>query len=103
MPKRARTLKSRSMPRGEQRRTAAQRGYGHRWQVARLEFLRAHPLCVLCEAAGLLTAATVVDHITPHKGNYDLFWDQRNWQPLCRTCHNRKTATEDGGFGRTRA
>ncbi|WP_186318376.1 HNH endonuclease, partial [Bacillus pumilus] len=22
-----------------------------------------------------------------------------NWQPLCASCHNRKTAKEDGGFG----
>jgi 5-methylcytosine-specific restriction protein A len=28
-----------------------------------------------------------------------LFWDQSNWQPLCHTCHSKKTAREDGGFG----
>jgi 5-methylcytosine-specific restriction protein A len=28
-----------------------------------------------------------------------LFWNETNWQPLCKECHDRKTATEDGGFG----
>jgi len=46
-----------------------------------------------------VTAALVVDHIQPHKGNDDLFWDASNWQSLCEACHNLKTATEDGGFG----
>jgi 5-methylcytosine-specific restriction endonuclease McrA len=26
-----------------------------------------------------------------------IFWDSNNWQTLCVSCHNRKTATEDGG------
>lgn len=44
-------------------------------------------------------AASVVDHIIPHKGNDDLFWDMSNHQALCKKCHDIKTATEDGGFG----
>lgn len=27
-------------------------------------------------------------------------WDECNWQPLCKPCHDSKTAREDGGFGR---
>lgn len=76
------------------RKGAAERGYGGRWQRARAAFLAAHPLC----SCGQL--ATVVDHIRPHKGDAGLFWDSANWQPLCETCHNRKTASLDGGFGR---
>lgn len=45
------------------------------------------------------TAGTVVDHIIPHRGNYDLFWNQDNWQTLCKLHHDQKTAREDGGFG----
>lgn len=41
----------------------------------------------------------MVDHITPHKGDRGLFWDRNNWQALCKTCHDTKTAAEDGGFG----
>jgi 5-methylcytosine-specific restriction protein A len=61
-----------------------------------------HPLCEECKRNGRLTPATVVDHITPHKGNRELFWDESNWQALCKSCHDRKTAKEDGGFGNGR-
>ena len=43
----------------------------------------------------------MVDHITPHKGDKALFWQRANWQPLCKQCHDIKTAIEDGGFGRS--
>ncbi|WP_459061845.1 HNH endonuclease [Stenotrophomonas sp. PSU-St15] len=81
------------------RQTTAERGYGSRWQRARATFLLRHPLCAECQRSGHVTVAAVVDHITPHKGNQALFWDTDNWQPLCKTCHDRKTATDDGGFG----
>ncbi len=45
--------------------------------------------------------ATVVDHIRPHKGNQELFWDVTNWGALCKRCHDIKTVKEDGGFGRS--
>ncbi len=51
-------------------------------------FLREHPLCVLCSQIGGGTAATVVDHIQPHRGDYDLFWDPTNHQALCKPCHD---------------
>jgi len=73
-------------------------------QRARTAFLRDHPLCTgrACVENGRVTPATVVDHKTPHRGDMALFWDRSNWQSLCKTCHDRKTATEDGGFGRMR-
>lgn len=43
-----------------------------------------------------------VDHITPHNGDPELFYDLDNLQSLCIECHSRKTATEDGGFGNVR-
>ena len=84
----------------DRRGSAASRGYDARWRVARARWLSCYPLCVLCEAEGRLTRATVVDHITPHKGDYGLFWDASNWQSLCKEHHDSKTASEDGGFGR---
>jgi len=48
----------------------------------------------------MVTNATVVDHIIPHKGDYKLMYDQNNLQSLCKYHHDVKTATEDGGFGR---
>ena len=71
-------------------------GYNYRWRQTSKRYLFLHPLCVACEAQGRLTPATEVDHITPHKGDQALFWDESNWQPLCRPCHSRKTAVEVG-------
>jgi 5-methylcytosine-specific restriction protein A len=83
------------------RATAAQRGYGYRWQRARKIFLRSHPLCAEClRKFDCPTPATVVDHIRPHRGDPNLFWDKDNWQALCKQCHDRKTAEQDGAFGR---
>ncbi len=65
-----------------------------------LRWLTNNPLCVECERQGLTTPATEVDHIVPHRGDKVLFWDHDNWQALCKPCHDVKTATEDGGFGR---
>lgn len=83
----------------DNRESASMRGYDGKWRKARLAYLAKHPLCVKCKEAGKLVAATVVDHIVPHKGDYKLFWDSENWQPLCKECHDIKTASEDGGFG----
>ena len=82
------------------RRTSTQRGYGYRWQKARKVYLSHHPLCKHCQDKGIITAANVVDHIKPHQNDQRLMWDELNWQPLCKPCHDIKTATEDGGFGR---
>ena len=48
-----------------------------------------------------MTAASVVDHIKPHKGDKALFWDQANWQPLCASCHSgTKQQLENSGVER---
>ena len=73
--------------------------YTYQWRKASKEFLKKHPLCVHCEREGRLTPATEVDHIKPHGGDRKLFWNKNNWQPLCKRCHSKKTAEEDGGFG----
>ncbi|MFG0454503.1 HNH endonuclease [Shewanella mangrovisoli] len=72
----------------DDKRKTAERGYGGRWQKARETFLKRNPLCCFCEQKGIITAATVVDHKTPHKGDQALFWDTNNWQPLCKPCHD---------------
>ncbi len=76
-------------------RSGYSRGYNRKWQKESKAFLAANPLCVRCKAKGKYTKATVVDHIKPHRGNNELFWDRSNWQPLCKHCHDVKTMTED--------
>lgn len=76
----------------QQRGSSAERGYGARWQRARARFLAEHPLCVLCLREGVSEAATVVDHVQPHRGDVGLFWDVNNWQALCKRHHDEKTS-----------
>jgi len=52
-------------------------------------------LCVYCLQVDRTTPATVVDHIIPHRGDKKLFWDQSNWQPLCKHCHDSIKAREE--------
>ena len=73
--------------------------YGQkRWKDRRRRQLEKHPNCKDCEANGVKTIAKHADHVPPH--------NEDEWQffhgPLesrCATCHNRKTARFDGGFG----
>ena len=63
------------------------------WRRRSRQFLAEHPLCRMCEAAGRTSLATVVDHITPHRGDPALFWDSaNNWQGLCKTDHDAAKA-----------
>lgn len=78
-----------------ERATANERGYDSRWRSARKKFLQEHPFCTKCHENNKLIPSTVVDHIIPHRGNQLLFWDRKNWQPLCKQCHDKKTITED--------
>lgn len=81
----------------QEKKSSSARGYGHRWKLARAGYLRKHPLCIFCERQGRITAATVVDHIVPHKGDMTLFWDSGNWQPLCKHCHDSVKARMEAG------
>lgn len=80
------------MPR---RKSASERGYNWRWVNYRRQFLREHPLCVYCGRLGKVTAATVVDHIVPHRGDDGLFWDVSNHQALCKSCHDSVKQSEE--------
>lgn len=76
--------------------------YGVRWRKERVEFLLANPLCKHHRERGEVVPANEVDHEIPHRGDMTLFWDKSNWQGLCKPCHSRKTAQENGGFGNLR-
>src|ERR1039457_2164046 len=93
-----------------ERGSAAERGYTSAWTKARTHYLRAHPLCVYCERLGRVVAASVVDHIKPHRWKQAmdsgderaieiakaLFWDSsNNWQSLCKPHHDITKAREE--------
>jgi len=62
------------------------------WRRASKGHLASNPLCVECKGI-----AEVTDHIVPHRGDVRLFWDAKNWQAMCKRCHDRKTASEQRG------
>jgi len=67
-----------------------------RWRDhLRAAYLATHPLC----ECGCGHVATVVDHRTPHGGDDALLYAWDNLQAMTKACHDRKTATHDGGFG----
>ena len=58
-----------------------------RWRRRRRAQLRAEPLCALCLNRGIVTVATVADHVTPHGGDWNRFLTAP-LQSLCAVCHN---------------
>ena len=59
-----------------------------KWRAEREAFLSANPLCADHLKRGRSVAAVVVDHIVPHRMDLKLFWDRKNWQALCKHCHD---------------
>lgn len=60
----------------------------------RPQHLLAEPFCRACAARGDRVRATVVDHIQPHRGDWQRFTDPDNLQSLCKFHHDQKTALE---------
>ena len=52
------------------------------------------PFCRECARRGVRTWATVVDHVEPHRGEWNKFIDRGNLQSLCKHHHDQKTARE---------
>lgn len=75
-----------------QRGSSTQQGYGQNWRRMRAAFLAANPWCGECGAP-----STEADHKTPRSQGGSDDWD--NLQAMCKSCHSRKTATKDGGWG----
>ena len=88
------TRRARNRRHDANRPSARQRGYTGAWEKARAAYLAAHPICA---HPGCIERATVVDHITPHRGDKVLFWNSANWQPLCAHHHNAHKQREERG------
>jgi 5-methylcytosine-specific restriction protein A len=84
------------------RGSAKERGYDSRWTKARASHLLRSPICRYCEVGAFgpkrVTAATVVDHLYPHRGERRLFWLTALWVSACEACHSGpKQSAERGG------
>lgn len=73
--------------------------YGtQRWRRLAKRQIAAHPLCAFCLERGMVTRATVCDHIDPHRGDEDAFWNGP-FQSLCKPHHDgEKQSVEKGGI-----
>ena len=60
------------------------------WRKLRAYILSGEPLCRECSQV-----ATVVDHIEPIRLGGSK-WSHENLQPLCTSCHNKKSRSERG-------
>lgn len=61
--------------------------YGSSWRRIRSEYVKAHPLCEMCQADGRLTPVALVHHKTPlDEGGTN---DFSNLMSLCKSCHNK--------------
>jgi len=64
-----------------------------RWRHTRLQvFDRDGYECAMCHR---VIARPHCDHIKPHDGDLDLFYDMGNLQTLCPRCHNTRKAMID--------
>lgn len=77
------------------RDSPSKRGYDVHWKRLRKMKLTRDPVC---ETVDCGRPASEVDHVLPLAKGGENDWE--NLQSLCHPCHSRKTATEDGGFGR---
>ena len=73
----------------------------HAWRKFSKRYKQNYPLCLKCEDEGIITAATVTDHIQTYEQNpagFDLSNLQEIYmQPLCKTHHNQKSGREAHG------
>lgn len=72
----------------QDRGTPSERLYTARWRKAAKHHLRGHPLCAYCALEGRVGAATLVDHLYPHRGDVALFWNAHYWISACKRCHD---------------
>ena len=68
------------------------------WRKFSANYKTRNPLCVQCESEGIITEATVTDHIytyekCPEGFNLDNLED-KYVQGLCKRCHDKKSGRE---------
>lgn len=73
-----------------------------RWRNKAKAQLATEPLCAICLRHGRITAATVADHVEPHRGDPVKFWEGK-LQSLCDQapyrCHSSVKQREENGSG----
>jgi 5-methylcytosine-specific restriction protein A len=68
-----------------------------RWKRLAAHHRRVEPVCRMCRADGITMAVEVIDHVIPHRGNLNLFFDSNNLQALCSHHHSGAKQREEVG------
>ena len=72
------------------------------WRKRAKHQLRSQPLCEMCLKDGRINAATIADHIKPHKGDQQKFFFGE-LQSLCKLHHESAKKREDARGYRIRS
>lgn len=82
------------------------RGWTSEWAAFSKDYLKRHPMCECDDCSKQpqwrRPAATDVDHTGGHSRTCPHALDEQHVQALSHACHSRKTAMDDGSFGRNR-
>ena len=65
-----------------------------RWKRTRKQHMSEHPLCARCLKRGRLVAADVVHHVTPHRGDKELFFNGP-FESSCFSHHDSDAQQEE--------
>jgi 5-methylcytosine-specific restriction protein A len=85
--------KQRNRQANKRRPSPHKQGYTRAWNKLSRMRRRRYPMCERCHRA----PSQQTDHIVPKsRGGTD---DWESLEALCGSCHSRKTASEDGGYG----
>lgn len=66
-----------------------------RWQAVRARVLQRDHYTCKCGVVDVKKYGLHCDHVTPHRGDERLFWDESNMQTLCAHCHNSLKQREE--------
>ncbi len=77
----------------DRRESSSKRGYDAAWRKCRKLFAEKHPVCCTPDCGA---PTEEVDHIESVADRPDLKLKWSNLRPLCKPCHSRRTATEQG-------
>jgi 5-methylcytosine-specific restriction protein A len=93
MPRRPPQLRTRALARSTSR--LKKKPWAHLYRTQRWRRMAKHqvdvdePLCRMCKAEGRLVQAEIADHVKPHRGDENKFWNGE-LQSLCARHHLRK-------------
>jgi 5-methylcytosine-specific restriction protein A len=58
-----------------------------RYRVAISIYKADNPLCERCLSEGKVEPVYIVHHREPHKGDWEKFWSESNWESICVKHH----------------